>query len=195
MKLWIDIIKVYGGVNMKSTIKGLGIDLTDELKSHVEKSLNKLDKFFTEETTAHVALKTQKNDHIVEITIPIKGNILRVSERGSDMYSLIDVAVDKLERQVRKYRTKVRDNKIHKIMKNDALGNISSFEDNDDNDDSQMIEIVKKKHFELIPMSPEEACEHMELLNHNFFMFENNENNKVCVVYKRIDGSYGLIES
>lgn len=108
------------------------------------------------------------------------------------MYSLIDVAVDKLERQVRKYRTKVRDNKIHKIMKNDALGNISSFEDNDD---SQMIEIVKKKHFELIPMSPEEACEHMELLNHNFFMFENNENNKVCVVYKRIDGSYGLIES
>ena len=111
------------------------------------------------------------------------------------MYSLIDVAVDKLERQVRKYRTKVRDNKIHKIMKNDALGNISSFEDNDDNDNSQMIEIVKKKHFELIPMSPEEACEHMELLNHNFFMFENNENNKACVVYKRIDGSYGLIES
>lgn len=195
MNLWNDIIKVYGGVNMKSTIKGLGIDLTDGLKSHVEKSLNKLDKIFTEETTAHVALKTQKKDHIVEITIPIKCNILRVSERGSDMYSLIYVAVDKLERQVRKYRTKVRDNKIHKIMKNDALGNISSFEDNDDNDDSQIIEIVKKKHFELIPMSPEEACEHMELLNHNFFMFENNENNKVCVVYKRIDGSYGLIES
>ncbi len=111
---------------------------------------------------------------------------------GIAIIVLSGVAIKKLNYL---YRTKVRDNKIHKIMKNDALGNISSFEDNDDNDDSQMIEIVKKKHFELIPMSPEEACEHMELLNHNFFMFENNENNKVCVVYKRIDGSYGLIES
>lgn len=108
---------------------------------------------------------------------------------GIAIIVLSGVAIKKLNYL---YRTKVRDNKIHKIMKNDALGNISSFEDNDD---SQMIEIVKKKHFELIPMSPEEACEHMELLNHNFFMFENNENNKVCVVYKRIDGSYGLIES
>lgn len=108
---------------------------------------------------------------------------------GIAIIVLSGVAIKKLNYL---YRSKVRDNKIHKIMKNDALGNISSFEDNDD---SQMIEIVKKKHFELIPMSPEEACEHMELLNHNFFMFENNENNKVCVVYKRIDGSYGLIES
>ena len=182
---------------MKYTIKGLGIDLTDGLKSHVEKSLEKLDKFFTNDTQANVVLKTQKNDHIVEITIPLKGNILRVSERGSDMYSLIDVTVDKLERQVRKYKTKVRDNRIHKIMKNEAEGNLISFEIEDDNNNesSQMIEIVKKKHFELIPMSPEEACEHMELLNHNFFMFENNENNKICVVYKRIDGAYGLIES
>lgn len=111
---------------------------------------------------------------------------------GIAIIVLSGVAIKKLNYL---YRTKVRDNKIHKIMKNDALGNISSFEDNDDNDNSQMIEIVKKKHFELIPMSPEEACEHMELLNRNFFMFENNENNKVCVVYKRIDGSYGLIES
>lgn len=180
---------------MKYTIKGLGIDLTDGLKGHVEKSLQKLDKFFTNETSANVTLKTQKNDHIVEITIPLKGNILRVSERGNDMYNLIDVTVDKLERQIRKYRTKVRDNRIHKIMKNEAAGNLISFEGDDDNDSNQKIEIVKKKHFELIPMTPEEACEHMELLNHSFFMFENNENNKICVVYKRIDGAYGLIES
>ena len=180
---------------MKYTIKGLGIDLTDGLKSHVDKGLEKLDKFFTNETQASVVLKTQKNDHIVEITVPLKGNILRVSERGSDMYSLIDVAIDKLERQVRKYKTKVRDNRIHKIMKNEAEGNLVSFEGDGDNEPNQMIEIVKKKHFELIPMTPEEACEHMELLNHNFFMFENNENNKICVVYKRIDGAYGLIES
>ena len=180
---------------MKYTIKGLGLDLTDGLKNHVDKGLEKLDKFFTNETQASVVLKTQKNDHIVEITVPLKGNILRVSERGSDMYSLIDVAIDKLERQVRKYKTKVRDNRIHKIMKNEAEGNLVSFEGDSDNEPNQMIEIVKKKHFELIPMTPEEACEHMELLNHNFFMFENNENNKICVVYKRIDGAYGLIES
>lgn len=179
---------------MKINISGKGIDLTDSLKEQINNKLDKLNKYFTDNTTANVTLKTQKLMHIVEITIPVKGNVLRVQTDTEDMYKSIDQAVDILERQIRKYRTKIKNRKIHNLMRNEVEGGFSeeSIEELKDNNE---ITIVKKKHFLLKPMDPIEACMQADLIGHEFFLFQNSETNTTCLVYKRKDGSFGLIES
>ena len=179
---------------MQIIITGKNMDLTEALKSQVEEKLKKLDKYFTDNTKATVTLKTEKNAQIIEITIPVKGNVLRVQNSTEDMYKSLDQAISILERQIRKYRTKIKDRKIHNIMRNEVEANFSNYVDDVVEEDDNEIKIVKRKHFLLKPMDPIEACMQSELINHEFFLFKNSETNSVCVVYKRADGSFGLIE-
>lgn len=178
---------------MRINISGVGIGLTDALKDTVNKKLSKLDKFFTDDTTAQVKLKTEGRKQVFEVTIPVKKNVIRISESNDDMYAAIDFAIDKLERQVRKFRTKMRDKKIKEIVRNENIGAFSEIEIDEDVKEPIDIKIVKQKNFYLEPMTPEEACIELEMLNHNFFVFKNLETDSVCVVYKRSDGAYGII--
>ena len=176
---------------MKIIISGQGMDLTPALKEQVEMKLGKLDKYFTDDTVANATLKTQKNAQVIEVTIPVKGSVLRVHSETDDMYKSIDQAEQILERQIRKFRTKIRDNKIHNIMVSESSGNFS--EEHVEEEDNE-IKIVKKKHFMLKPMDPIEACMQAQLVDHTFFVFKNSETDSVCVVYKRGDGAFGLNE-
>ena len=175
---------------MKIIITGRNVDLTDAIRERVNDKLSKLDKFFTNETTATVTLKKESGKDVAEINIPVKGNLLRVSERQDNLFAAIDTAADKIERQIRKYRTKIRDNKIHTIMKNNEVGNFS--EEKVDEEPTE-IKIVKKKQLLLKPMDEEEACMQLDMIGHSFFIFENT-NGKVCVAYRRGDGNFGIIE-
>ena len=175
---------------MKVIITGKNVELTDAIKERINDKLTKLDKMFTKETTATVTLKKENGKDVCEINIPVKGNLLRVSERQDNLFSAIDVAIDKLERQIRKYKTKIRDNRIHNIMKNVAEGNFSDEEIKEEPTD---INIVKKKQILLKPMDDEEACMQLDMIGHSFFIYANT-NGKTCVAYKRGDGNYGIIE-
>ena len=175
---------------MKIIISGKNIELTDAIKKKVEEKLTKLDKFFTSETTATVTIKGEKIGDVVEINIPVKGNLLRVSECESNLFASIDTAADKLERQIRKYRTKIHDNKIHNIMKNMSEGNFSEEKVDEETAD---IKIVKKKQMMLKPMDEEEACMQLDMIGHSFFIYQ-NPSGKICVAYKRGDGNFGIIE-
>ncbi|MBQ7743470.1 MAG: ribosome-associated translation inhibitor RaiA [Lachnospiraceae bacterium] len=175
---------------MKVIITGKNIELTDAIKKRVEDKLSKLDKFFTNETTATVTLKKEKIGDVAEINIPVRGTLLRVSECQDNLFASIDTAVDKLERQIRKYRTKIHDNKIHNIMKNMSSGDFSEEKVEEENAE---IKIVKKKQMLLKPMDEEEACMQLDMIGHSFFIYENTKG-KICVAYKRGDGNFGIIE-
>lgn len=175
---------------MKVIITGKNVELTDAIKERINDKLTKLEKMFTKETTATVTLKKENGKDVCEINIPVKGNLLRVSERQDNLFSAIDVAIDKLERQIRKYKTKIRDNRIHNIMKNVAEGN---FSDEEIKEEPTEINIVKKKQILLKPMDDEEACMQLDMIGHSFFIYANTTG-KTCVAYKRGDGNYGIIE-
>ena len=175
---------------MKIIISGRNVDLTDGIKTRVNEKLGKLDKFFTESTQATVTLKKENGKDVAEINIPVKGNLLRVSERQDNLFAAIDTAADKLERQIRKYRTKIRDKKIQTIMRNNLEG---SFSDENVVDEPADIKIVKKKQLLLKPMDEEEACMQLDMIGHSFFIYENTKG-KICVAYKRGDGNFGIIE-
>lgn len=173
---------------MKITITGRNLSLTDGLKNGVEKKLGKLDKFFQAETPCNVTLSTQKDMQKIEVTIPVKGSVIRAEEATEDMYQSIDLVVDVLERQIRKYKNKL-------IQRHQAGSDFSSeFIDEKPAQDEEEIKIVRTKHIDLKPMTAEEACLQMELLGHSFFVFQDGNTGKVNVVYKRKDNSYGLIE-
>ena len=173
---------------MKITITGRNLSLTDGLKNGVEKKLGKLDKFFQAETPCNVTLSTQKDMQKIEVTIPVKGSVIRAEEATPDMYQSIDLVVDVLERQIRKYKNKL-------IQRHQAASDFSSeFIEEKPAQDEEEIKIVRTKHIDLKPMTAEEACLQMELLNHNFYVFLNAETNTVNVVYKRHDDTYGMIE-
>ncbi|WP_055669413.1 ribosome hibernation-promoting factor, HPF/YfiA family [Desnuesiella massiliensis] len=173
---------------MKITVMAKNIQLTNALKEAVERKLSKLDKYFNPNIEAHATLSVQKSRQIIEVTIPFNGVILRGEESNEDMYASIDLVVDKLEGQIRKQKTK-----LQRRQSGDSLRfqSIPMYED--DNEDEEP-KIVKTKKFAIKPMSTEEAILQMELLGHNFFVYENAESEEVNVIYKRKDGNYGLIE-
>lgn len=173
---------------MKFVITGRKVEVTDALKEKVIKKLGKLDKFFHEDTEAHITLSVQKERQIVEVTIFQKGFIFRAEEANHDMYASIDKVVDVLERQIRKNKTK-----ITKKLKENAF---ESFE-NEKSDiiDENKFDVVKTKRFSIKPMDIEEAILQMNMLGHTFFMFTNSKNGDVNVVYKRNDGNYGILEA
>ena len=173
---------------MKIIITGKNIEVTEGLRERVTKKINKLDKFFTKETEAHVTLSVQKARQIVEVTIPFNGIVLRAEESNDDMYNSIDKTVDLLERQIRKNRTRL-ERRLHEQY--------FSFENAkfaEDVPDEKEFKIVRSKRFAVKPMDVEEAVLQMNLLGHEFFMFFNADTKQVNVVYKRKDGNYGLIE-
>ena len=174
---------------MKIKIFGKNIDVTEGIQNAVEEKLGKLDKYFVEETRVDVTLSVNKNEQKVEVTIPVKGNIIRAEEVSDDMYASIDMVEETIERQLVKYKSKLINKK--KAYKDDFA---TAFVDADYDDEEETIKIVRSKRFGIKPMDAEEACIQMELLGHNFFVFLNADTDEVNVVYKRKGNTYGLIE-
>lgn len=172
---------------MQYKITGRGIDLTQGLKDAITSKLGKLEKFFSDDTIANVTLTVEKDRQKIEVTIPMKGHVIRAEQVSGDMYVSIDLVEEVLERQLRRYRTKL-------IAKDQQAKEFSHeyIEEEDTSDED--IEIVRTKKFGLKPMFPEDACVQMELLGHNFFVFRNAETDEINVVYKRRGNTYGLIE-
>lgn len=174
---------------MRFIITGRNIDITEGLKSAVEEKLGKLDRFFAPETEVNVTLSVEKERQKIEVTIPVKGNIIRSEQVSSDMYVSIDLVEEVIERQLKKYKNKLIDKKR----------NVADFAPEYVDEDEEILEeeevkIIRAKKFGIKPMNAEEACVQMELLGHEFYVFLNSDTNEVNVVYKRRDGAYGLIE-
>ena len=173
---------------MRVTVIGKNINVTPALREIVEKKISKMDKYFEPNVTARATLTVQKNSQIFEVTIPFNGVILRCEESTDDMYKSIDLVEAKLERQIRKQRTKLqrRNNDSLRFTNFEPL----TVEENEEKDG----EIVKVKRFNIKPMSPEEAVLQMELVGHDFYMFRNIDTDEISIVYRRETGGYGLIE-
>lgn len=173
---------------MRITISGKNIDVTEGLRGAVEEKLSKLDKFFNKEMDASVTLSVEKNRQKIEVTIPVKGGIIRSEQVSSDMYVSIDLVEEVIERQLKKYRKKLID------QKHESETFTNEFFEADSDEEEGEIKIERVKKFGMKPMYPEDACLQMELLGHNFYVFQNAETEEVNVVYKRKGNTYGLIE-
>lgn len=173
---------------MRFTITGRNIEVTEGLKSAVENKLGKLEKYFDKDTDIIVTLGVEKERQKIEVTIPVKGNIIRSEQTSTDMYASIDLVEEVIERQLKKYKKKIIQSKHnpHTSFSKDYI-------DNDYEEESE-IKIVRSKRFGIKPMDPEEACIQMELLGHDFYVFSNADTGEVNVVYKRKGNTYGLIE-
>lgn len=172
---------------MRYTISGKNIDITVGLREAVEGKLGKLERYFSPDTEVQVTMSVEKGRQKVEVTIPVKGSTIRAEQDSNDMYVSIDLVEELIERQIKKYKTKIIDKKQ----------SASAFSDTfiqEEAEPEETINIVRTKRFAMKPMDPEEACLQMELLGHNFFMFLNAETEQINVVYKRKANSYGLIE-
>lgn len=173
---------------MKFIISGKNIDVTPGLRDTVTSKLGKLERYFTPETEVIVTLSVEKDRQKIEVTIPVKGNIIRSEQVSTDMYVSIDLVEEVIERQLRKYKNKL-------VARHQEGGNFNqAFYEADDADTEDEVKIVRTKRFGIKPMYPEDACIQMELLGHDFYVFCNAETDEVNVVYKRKNGSYGLIE-
>jgi len=173
---------------MKLNIHGDKVEVTESIKSHIESKLEKLNHYFenSEEMEAKVVIRVRGINQIIEVTILTKKFTLRAEETHTDLYASADLVVDKLEKQIRKNKTR-----INKFKVKEEFDFITDFEDIDEENIEQ---IVKRKKIESKPMDEEEAILQMELLNHNFFVFKNIDEDCVSVIYLRKDGSYGIID-
>ena len=172
---------------MHITISGKNIDVTEGLRTAVEEKLSKLDKYFNKEMDASVTLSVEKSRQKIEVTIPMKGNIIRSEQVSSDMYVSIDLVEEVIERQLKKYRKKLID------QKHEAGAFAQEFLEVEAEEEGE-IKIERTKRFGMKPMYREDACLQMEMLGHDFFVFQNAETDEVNVVYKRKGNTYGLIE-
>lgn len=177
---------------MKLSIRGSKIAITDSMKEYALEKLGKLDKYIEDADSieASVIVRIPNRLHKVEITIPLKSFILRAEEEQEDFYAAIDVIVDKLERQIRKNKTRLSSKKV-KEAKEFAYDYIVELNDEEEKENK----IVKRKKVEVKPMSEEEAILQMELLGHQFYLFKDVDTNNATLVYKRKDGDYGIIET
>lgn len=173
---------------MRYTIVGRNIEVTQGLRDAITDKIGKLDRYFTPDTEVNVTLSIQRERQNIEVTIPIKGTIIRAEESSNDMYVSIDLVEEIIERQILKYKKKLIDRKQSSPSFSD------SFLQEETPITEEEIKIVKTKKFAVKPMDPEEACLQMELLGHSFYVFLNAESDQVCVVYRRKGGTYGLIE-
>jgi len=168
---------------MRYTISGKNINITPGLKDAVESKLGKLERYFSPDTEVQVTLSVEKGRQKIEVTIPVKGSIIRAEQDSSDMYVSVDLVEEIIERQIKKYKTKIVDKKQNALAFNEAFLQ-------EESEPEETVNIVKTKRFAMKPMDAEEACVQMELLGHNFFMFLNADTNEVNVVYKRKGNSY-----
>ena len=173
---------------MELVIRGDKIKVTEAMKNYIEEKVGKLDKYIEDSSNiqANILVKVKNHNQIIEITIPLKSFILRSEESQEDIYAAVDKAVDKLERQIRKNKTR--------LMSKQAKTYDFSFSEIEEADEEEE-KIIKRKKIEVKPMDEEEAIIQMELLNHQFYMYKDSETNQTVVVYKRKDGGYGIIES
>ena len=177
---------------MKYNIRGDKLEVTDAIGNYVESKLDRLNKYFKEDDIlANVLLKVRGNSQIIEVTIPTDKFILRSEEADKDLYAAIDLVTDKLERQIRKNKTRLNkqnfDNKFKELN--------FDYEINDDEETTENEAIVKRKKLEMKPMDEEEAILEMNLLGHEFFVYKDMHTDNINVLYRRKDGNYGLIET
>ena len=177
---------------MEIVIHGDKIKVTEAMSDYINKKMEKLEKYLknNDEIRANVIVRVRNNNQIVEITIPLKSFILRSEESKEDFYAAVDKAIEKLERQIRKNKTRLTTKKVKNVYEFD-FSDITIEED----DDTDKNNILKRKKIEIKPMDEEEAILQMELLGHQFYVYKDSNSDKVCVVYKRKDGNYGVIES
>ncbi len=175
---------------MEIIIHGDKLKVTDAMKEYIEEKLEKLNKYLenSDNVRASVIVKVKNHEQRVEITIPLKAFILRSEESKDDFYAAVDKTIDKLERQIRKNKTRI----MSKQVKTNRDFSMSAFVDEEEENDKK---ILKRKKVEVKPMNEEEAILQMELLGHQFYMYKDSETDQVAVVYKRTDGNYGVIES
>lgn len=174
---------------MKINILGRGIEVTEGLRTAIEDKLSKLEKYFVPGTEVYVTLGVEKGSQKMEVTIPVKGSIIRAEEESNDMYATIDLVEETIERLLVKHKSKLVDKK--KAYRDFFT---TEFIDADYDEEDQAIKIVRTKRFGIKPMDAEEACIQMNMLGHNFFVFLNADTDEVNVVYKRKGNTYGLIE-
>ena len=172
---------------MNLQVRGRNFNVTEALKDYVEKRLGKLDKYLDNDIDAMVTMSVEKGFHRIEVTIPLNGMFLRGEERTGDMYSSIDLVLEKLEKQIERYKGKLARRGVRFAGEPRYVPSAPMEEDD-------LPRIVRTKRFAIKPMPVEEAVLQMNLLGHSFFVFSNAETEQVNVVYKRKDGNYGLIE-
>ena len=172
---------------MRFTISGKNIEMTEGLRSAVMDKLSKLERYFTPETEIIVTMSVEKERQKIEVTIPVKGNIIRSEQVSNDMYVSIDLVEEVIERQLRKYKNKI-------VEKHQDGGNLRQEYIEKEVEEDEEVRIIRTKQFGMKPMFAEDACIQMELLGHNFYVFLNAETEEVNVVYKRKGNTYGLIE-
>ena len=168
---------------MKFIISGRNLEVSEGLKNSVIDKLGKLERYFTPDTEVNVTMSIEKERQKIEVTIPVKGHIIRSEQVSNDMYVSIDLVEEVIERQLRKYKNKL-------VAKQQDGGNFrKEFLEKEENVEQEEIKIIRTKEIEMKPMYPEDACIQMELLGHNFYMFHNAETDEVNVVYKRKGGT------
>ena len=174
---------------MKITLRGKNIEITEAIEEKVSEKLSKLDKYFivSENVEAKVLVRTYPYGQKIEVTIPTEYVLLRAEVVDSDLYTAMDLVVDKLEGQIRKYKTRLS----RKSKDNKLAFNLSSIEDVETDDDV----LVKVKSITPKPMDMEEAIMQMELIGHSFFVYRDTETDAISIVYRRNDGDYGVIET
>ena len=176
---------------MKFTIYGKNMHVSDGLKDALKKKFSKFERYFGPDTEVYATFSKEKNFQMLEVTVPLGRTVLRAEEKADDLLSAIEIVVDKLEGQLRKHKTRFQKNYAEEARKY----HFDELEDYPDYDEEQEEgKVVRTKKFQIKPMHVEEAALQMEMLGHDFFVFQEAESDSVCVVYRRRDGNYGLIE-
>lgn len=178
---------------LRYNIRGENIEVTPAIREYVEKKVGKIERYFDDvpEANAHVNVRTYSNNTAkAEVTIPLPYITLRAEETSQDLYGSIDLVVDKLERQIRKYKTKIN----RKARETGLVPDLTPIEEPVEEED-EGFSIVRTKRFDLKPMGAEEAVLQMEMLGHSFFIYEDATTDNINIVYKRDDNQYGLIET
>ena len=175
---------------MELNIRGDKIAVTKAIKDYITEKMERLNKYFenAKNIKASVIIRVKNNEQTIEVTVPTSKFTLRAEEKHDDLYAAIDLVIDKLERQIRKNKTRL----------NDKYKNIIQFDIpvlEEDDEEEEELKIVKRKNIDTKPMDEEEAILQMELLNHDFFVFKNINTDSISVIYKRKDGSYGIIDT
>ena len=173
---------------MEYLIRGNKIKVTNSIKEYIESKLERLNKYFDKPNTlkANILIKVKDENQIIEVTIPIGKLTLRAEEKSKDLYAAIDLVADKLERQIRKNKTRIKD----RYKREEHVDFVFNFDEKEESNDK----IIKRKEIEIKPMSEDEAILQMELLDHDFFVFKNADKDCISVLYKRKDGNYGIID-
>ena len=171
---------------MEILIRGSKLEITDSMKDYVKEKLSKLDKYLVDQkANANVLVKVHNYLQKIEVTIPLKTLILRAEEEQQDFYAAVDLVINKLERQIRKNKAKLQKREKNKT-KEFNIDDIIPIEEDE--------KVVKHKKISVKPMNEDESVLQMELLGHDFYVYKDSETNNVCVLYKRKDGGYGVIE-